>query len=152
MSTEGGWAKIDWFKGHLHKTLTRANTLKSSGDCKGGEVKGMIDRRRRSVDNEFNKGIKTEGKNFFRDIARWIKFELYDNGEAKCEHQATRLLKRVDRLYYIFKYQACRAGAKAMYCKEIGGPWLNKNGNTRDHPRRSRTGKFSQFDWIARKQ
>jgi len=53
---------------------------------------------------------------------------------------------RVDKLYEIFKWNACKDGAEIAYCK-AGGPFLNKSGNERPHPRHTTRPAVDQFTW-----
>ena len=100
-----GWKNVGLMKQQLKSALSTANKNVQSGDCKGA----FSNRRRRETEDDeddedfivdgiarkksYNKGLKKEGKNFFRNIARWVKFELYDTGAPKCQHKATRLVR-----------------------------------------------------------
>ena len=53
---------------------------------------------------------------------------------------------RVDKLYEIFKWNACKDEAGIAYCKP-GGPYLQKNGKARDHPRKTQRPAITQFTW-----
>jgi len=97
------WKQMDTFANLLQDVLVDADRLRQS--------KCSSQRKRRSDSDEdyededfieddvlargkkpFRKSIRKDAKNYFRNIGRFVKFNVYDNGTPFCQRMGLRLV------------------------------------------------------------
>jgi len=73
--------------------------------------------------------IKADAQKYALNVARWIKYEVYDLG-GECEFLGLRMLTRTDRLRHFLYYAYCKQVDREQdFCDFFWGKWNGK------HPR-----------------
>jgi len=78
--------------------------------------------------------IVKDADKFTKNMARWAKYEIYDQG-GKCEFLGLRLLNRADRLRWYVHYRYCqKVDDSVSFCDKYY--WAKDgSGNVRKNPR-----------------